>query len=128
MKVKRDLLAALAGALLAAVLSGTAVAGDSRSYVPHVVAGKGEECVEPTPVMRRSHMDFILHQRDETVHKGIRTKQYSLKECIECHVQTDEQGAYVPVNAPGQFCSSCHEYASVRMDCFQCHATTPAAD
>ena len=66
-----------------------------------------------------------MHQRDETVHRGIRTRKHSLKECIECHVQRDDAGSTIPVDAPGQFCQSCHEYAAVSMDCFQCHATTP---
>ena len=43
-------------------------------------------CVEPTDEMRTNHMEYILDQRDATVHEGIRTKQYSLTECINCHV------------------------------------------
>ena len=70
-------------------------------------------------------MNYILHQRDETVHEGIRTRQFSLEECINCHAAKDEQGEYIPVNAQDQFCSSCHAYASVNIDCFQCHATKP---
>lgn len=31
----------------------------------------------------------------------------------------------MPVNSPGQFCASCHRFAAVSLDCFQCHATTP---
>ena len=100
-------------------------AGEGNPLLPEIVRGKGEQCVEPTDVMRRDHMEFILHQRDETMHRGIRTSRHSLKECIECHVQTDSEGEYIPIDDPKQFCSSCHEYASVRMDCFQCHATTP---
>ena len=42
--------------------------------------------------MRERHWEFILHQRDETVHKGIRTTRHSLKNCLECHVQPDEEG------------------------------------
>ena len=38
----------------------------------------------------------------------------------------DVPGA-IPVNAPGQFCESCHTYAAVKMDCFECHATVPDA-
>lgn len=114
--------------LLASVLAAVAPVGaaaDKNPLLPEIVPGKGDKCVEPTDVMRARHMDFILHQRDETMHRGIRTSKHSLKECIECHVQTDDRGKFVPINDPKQFCSSCHEYASVRMDCFQCHATTP---
>lgn len=84
------------------------------------------ECVQPEDEMRRNHMNYILHQRDETVHKGVRTRQYSLEECINCHAAKDDQGEYIAINAPDQFCSSCHTYASVSIDCFQCHATKPA--
>jgi [DsrC]-trisulfide reductase subunit J len=84
-----------------------------------------QDCVEPTDVMRRNHMKLILHQRDETMHLGIRTKRHSLAECVACHVSRDKAGKYLPVNGPGEFCESCHEYAAVEIDCFQCHATVP---
>ena len=83
-------------------------------------------CVEPEDEMLRNHMNYILHQRDETVHEGIRTRQHSLEECVNCHATRDEEsGDYLPINSEGQFCYSCHTYASVNIDCFQCHATKP---
>ena len=99
--------------------------GFSVADAPLVPRGKGAQCVEPTDVMRKQHMEFLLHQRDLTVHDGIRTKKHSLNECVECHVQTNPSGEYISINAPQQFCSVCHEYASVKMDCFECHATQP---
>lgn len=102
-------------------------AGD-RVPLPDIAQGKGEQCVEPTEDMRRNHMRYLTHQRDETVHRGIRTKQHSLSECIACHAGVDEKGRRLPVNAPGQFCASCHRFAAVRVDCFQCHATVPDTD
>lgn len=107
-------------------LSGAAVFADGTTLLPRVPTGKGESCVEPTGVMRRDHMKFLLHQRDETVHGGVRGSKHSLVGCIDCHVQRS-QGVPVPVNAEGQFCESCHSYAGVRMDCFECHAAVPAA-
>jgi hypothetical protein len=70
-------------------------------------------------------MDFLLHQRDRTVQEGIRTSNYSLVECIDCHVQKNTEGEFVQVDAPDQFCEACHAYTSVKLDCFECHATTP---
>jgi len=96
-----------------------------RVPMPNEVEGKGEQCVEPIEVMRRDHMNFILHQRDETMHKGIRTKQHSLKECINCHVQPTADGSYPSIKTKEHFCNSCHTYAAVHIDCFQCHATHP---
>jgi hypothetical protein len=92
---------------------------------PTIVKGKGDKCVEATDVMRKRHFEFILHQRDEAVHRGIRTERHSLSGCIECHAVKDEKGRFIPVDAPGQFCSSCHSYAAVSMDCFQCHTAIP---
>jgi hypothetical protein len=85
-----------------------------------------QECVAPEDEMRRNHMEYILHQRDETMYAGIRTRQFALEECVNCHaVQDETSGEYIPVDAPNQFCSSCHSYTSVKLDCFECHAARP---
>jgi hypothetical protein len=103
------------------------VADETRVPTPSISKGEGEQCVEPTDVMRKRHMNFLLHQRDATVHQGIRTTKHSLTGCIDCHVQQDTRGNAIPVNAnaSGQFCESCHQYAAVSLDCFECHATIP---
>jgi len=80
-------------------------------------------CVEPTADMRRNHMKYLLHQRDETVHEGIRTKQFSLEECIDCHVSSAPDAPRV--SSEQHFCNSCHTYAAVNIDCFECHADRP---
>lgn len=83
---------------------------------------KGEQCVEDTDYMRRNHMDLLNHHRDETVIKGVRTKQHSLKECINCHA-SEKSGSVA--KAKDDFCVSCHSYAAVKIDCFECHSTKP---
>jgi hypothetical protein len=116
------------GVFLVLFLIGTAAfASEDSALLPRIPPGKGESCVEPTDVMRRDHMKFLLHQRDETVHGGIRGAKHSLVGCIGCHVQRDAKGDAIPVNAEGQFCESCHGFAGVRMDCFECHAAVPAS-
>ena len=109
----------LAAAVAAVVLAAPAVAADSASRVPypHVKAHRGDKCVEATDVMRRNHMEFILHQRDETMHKGVRTKQHSLKNCVNCHADPASNS----VLGKDGFCQSCHNYAAVTIDCFSCH-------
>ena len=92
---------------------------------PEYPVGRGDKCVEPTEVMRRDHFRFLRHQRDDTVHRGIRTSKHSLIGCVECHAVRDSGGSYFPVDAKGQFCSSCHQYSAVKIDCFACHAAVP---
>lgn len=97
-----------------------------------VAKAKSESCVEPTDIMRKNHMDFIVHQRDETVYGGIRTSKHSFKACINCHVPAEENGK--PVNYlsddhklnPDHFCATCHAYVGVKLDCFECHSDNPA--
>lgn len=107
-----------------AVGAAVALAGEAAPRLD-VPAGAGDRCVEPVETMRRSHMDFLVHQRDATVHEGIRTRRHSLRSCINCHARRDDAGQAVPINAPGEFCQVCHAYAAVRVDCFGCHATRP---
>jgi len=80
------------------------------------------DCVEPVEVMRRDHMKFLLHQRDDTVLEGDRGKQYSLVGCIDCHNPASSDEKVVRYEDPQHFCASCHNYASVKIDCFECHA------
>ena len=91
----------------------------------HEPEGEGVECIQPEDEMRRNHMNYILHQRDETMHKGIRTETDSLAKCIDCHVQPNDKGEIVSHDDKEHFCNACHEYAAVQIDCFQCHADKP---
>jgi len=109
-------------ALACASLVGAVVAGDRGPLIPKA---KGEQCVAETGFMRRNHMDLILHQRDETVVKGIRDEPFSLVECVDCHVQHDANNTPIRVDAEGQFCASCHAFVAAKIDCFSCHAAVP---
>ena len=93
--------------------------------LPVIPMGSGESCVKDTDYMRRNHMDMLKHQRDETVLEGIRSEQYSLTECLDCHAVTGANAEPVTVSSPQHFCRSCHDYAAVSIDCFQCHASRP---
>ena len=89
-----------------------------------VMKPKGDKCSIPgeESEIRAHHFEYILHQRTQTMHRGIRTKQYSLKECINCHVPENTALRY---GDDKYFCSSCHNNAAVTIDCFQCHADRP---
>jgi len=119
MKYLRMMLAMLTVVLL----SSTTVLADVPS--PTIPKGNAEKCVLPTDEMRVNHMEKILHQRDKTMHDGVRTEQFSFKKCINCHVVKDEAGKAVSYKDERHFCNSCHTYAAVKIDCFDCHASTP---
>jgi hypothetical protein len=114
-----------------ALLVGAAVAqaapdappAPTRVPLPALEAAAGERCVEDTPFMRRNHMELLKHQRDRTVHEGIRTTQHSLANCVGCHASR-KTGR---VTGSEGFCQSCHSYAGVKLDCFECHADKPKA-
>jgi len=93
----------------------------SRVPMPSMHTKPGEKCVEPTDVMRRNHMQFILHQRDDTMHRGIRTSKHSFKNCVDCHADP-KTGSVLGKDG---FCQSCHNYAAVTIDCFSCHSDKP---
>ena len=92
-------------------------------WLPKPSRGQGEKCVADTNWMRRNHMKALNHQRDDTVHDGIRTPRFSLKGCIECHAVKAADGKPVTAASDKHFCRTCHDYAAVRIDCFECHAS-----
>lgn len=113
----------IAGAFLAGLVLNAQAAGDGRTPKPVIEAAKaGSTCVAPPAEMRRTHMELLKHQRDDTVRGGIRGAKASLKECIACHA-SQKTGS---VAASGSnFCISCHQYAAVKIDCFECHSSKP---
>jgi len=98
---------------------------NANTLRPVIPMGLGDACVEDTDFMRRNHMELLNHQRDETTLKGVRNKQYSLNECLTCHAVNGPDAMPVTVSNPEHFCRSCHDYAAVSIDCFQCHASRP---
>ena len=118
-------LALAAGLILAGAHDKEAHAAGKSGHVPlpaHTIQ-KGDQCVEPVEVMRRDHMKFILHQRDKTMHEGIRTTRHSLTNCVDCHADT-KTGSVLGKEG---FCESCHAYAAVKIHCFECHSSSRQA-
>jgi hypothetical protein len=110
---------ALVAVAAPALADAPAEAGTSRVPKPTVVVTAVGSCVEDTAFMRRNHMKLIRHQRDLTVHEGIRTTQHSLANCVNCHA--DPKTGRV-TGSKDAFCEGCHSYAAVKLDCFECHA------
>jgi hypothetical protein len=119
----------LGGLMLAAGLPCVALAADAAEAVsiaaakgpgPVIEPARGAQCVADPAFMRRNHMDLLKHQRNETVHLGVRDARASLKGCIECHA-SKATGSVAA--AKTDFCISCHSYAAVKVDCFECHSS-----
>ena len=108
-------------------MAGVVTGGPEDIPPPTGVSSEDTQCVEPVEVMRRQHFEYILDHRDMTVIEGIRTKQYSLTGCIDCHITPNAQGAYARYSQETHFCASCHQFTAVNIDCFQCHADRPEA-
>ena len=91
---------------------------------PKVQLPPGENCVRPTEYMRDKHMVLLNEWRDDVLRNGNRTtvtvdgKEYRKglqMACMKCH---DNYEA---------FCGTCHEYASVKPYCWDCHLTPKEA-
>ncbi|TAN48394.1 MAG: hypothetical protein EPN19_16100 [Betaproteobacteria bacterium] len=109
-------------AFAAVLVAGLAFAA-GRTTKPVVLIERPGQCVEATEVMRRDHMKLLLHQRDRTVRDGVRTKPHSFAGCVDCHASR-KTGSVLGEQG---FCQSCHAYAGVTLDCFECHASKPRA-
>lgn len=118
----------LACAALLAAASAAWAEGPGDFVLEGSRAASEQSCVEETEYMRRNHYVLIRHQRDDTVYSGIRSTKHSLAGCVSCHAVHDPSGAPVPVNQPKQFCTACHAYAAVMINCFDCHATVPEGE
>jgi hypothetical protein len=107
--------------VLALALSVTAIAA-AEVPQPRFSVDRSTQCVAPPEVMRRTHMQMLMHRRDRTVHLGIRGGDEALAQCISCHASRTTGAA---IGAPDAFCQSCHDYVGVRLDCFDCHQGRP---
>ncbi len=114
------LLALSVGAIAASVDSDDQATG--RTPKPTIVIEKGDKCVEDTAYMRRNHMKLLMHHRDKTMHEGIRTEKHSLQNCINCHASSKNNSV---LGSNENFCQTCHTYAAVKLDCWDCHSSKP---
>ena len=79
-------------------------------------------CVRSTDYMKAEHMQLLDYWRDSVVREGQRVyvnpdgKEYAMSlsnTCLDCHSNKAE------------FCDRCHNYASVRPYCWDCHIDNP---
>lgn len=109
----------LAAILFSAYIASAAYAADNAQK-HQLDVGKGGQCVEEPKLMRTIHMNLLKHQRDDTMRKGIRGGKYSFAECVECHAGNKTNSV---LGSNEAFCQGCHEYAAVKLDCFECHTS-----
>lgn len=105
-------------------------ADDAGGRVPRptISVDSATKCIDTPEVMRRTHMDMLKHQRDRTVHLGERGVKVTLNGCIDCHAGKGAGAAAgSAVGSPQAFCETCHRYAAVQLDCFECHQPKPGA-
>ncbi|MEE4261363.1 MAG: sulfate reduction electron transfer complex DsrMKJOP subunit DsrJ [Desulfobacteraceae bacterium] len=85
-------------------------------------AKAAQVCVRSTDFMRAEHMQLLDVWRESVVRQGDRTyvspggKEYNMSlsnTCLDCHSNKAE------------FCDRCHNYASVRPYCWDCHIDNP---
>ena len=123
----------LAVAVLALIVSFNTVNASQSDLGPSITIQEtsGEKCVLPSEEMRRQHPDLLKHDRIKTLREGVRAKadggvlDGSLKQCVNCHAVKDDNNKYVRIDNDQHFCVSCHQYAAVSIDCFQCHRDIP---
>jgi len=84
-------------------------------------AKAAKQCIAPTPYMRAEHMAILDLWRDTVVRDAKRVyttgddRQFNMSlstgenSCMGCHV------------TKADFCDKCHNYASVRPYCWDCH-------
>ena len=106
-------------AFIVFALPAVALAGVPKPVIDIATPG---QCIASPEVMRRTHMDMLLHQRDKTMHEGQRGGKVDLNGCIDCHA-SKSNGSVLGSNQ--NFCQSCHAYAAVKIDCFECHQPKP---
>jgi hypothetical protein len=91
---------------------------------PEYPPGGEKACVASASEMRDSHMVLLNKWRDEVLRDNDRSvvevdgKKYRKglqTTCLQCHTSKEK------------FCDTCHEYASVRPTCWNCHLTPKAA-
>ena len=111
--------------LIGLTLMSTSALAETPFPTVHEPSDESLKCIQPEDEMRRNHMNYILHERDETMHEGVRNEPGSLAACIDCHVELNEDGEIAGIDSKEHFCNSCHQYAAVQIDCFQCHADRP---
>jgi hypothetical protein len=128
MKDKNKILAGLAIFIVAITLPFWFNMGKAAPAPELELTAKAKEaktCVMPTAYMTTEHMQLLDVWRHEVVRNATRMfvnaegKQFDMSlsnTCLDCHSNKTE------------FCDRCHDYASVRPYCWDCHIDNPKGE
>jgi len=92
---------------------------------PNVPKAIGNPHPEGNEYWRINHPDLLRHDRDKVLREGERKIDASIKQCVTCHAVFDEDSKPVKADSEEFFCSTCHKFAAVKIDCFSCHSSDP---
>jgi hypothetical protein len=102
---------------------GKAAPAPELQLTPKAQAAK--TCVMATDYMRQNHMQVLDLWRHSVVRNAMRTfvnpdgKEFDMSlsnTCLDCHANKAE------------FCDKCHDYASVKPYCWDCHIDNPQGE
>ncbi len=111
---------------LVAFGTGMAPVVQSAIPVPQVPKAHGKQCVAEPAFMRRNHMELLFHRRDEVMQRGSRQASHRFDRCLTCHAVLDVNQQPVTHESDKHFCNVCHQYVTIKIDCFDCHNSTPS--
>ncbi len=112
----------IAGLMMFGLLAGPTL---GEGVYPDIPKATGAPHPEGNEFWRTNHMYLLKHDRDLTVHEGDRDVQASIAECVTCHAVNGPDAKPVSIASDQHFCRVCHDYAAVKIDCFQCHNSLP---
>lgn len=117
MTIKNTLIGLCAAAMLAAAAY-LAFAADTPEALPAAATADTTGCIYPKEYMQSHHMQVLADWKESAAHEGPdavmrapdgRRFQKDLATCLGCHQENR------------MFCFSCHTYANVKPDCWNCH-------
>ncbi len=98
--------------------------GGTTEFIDPVLSEKAKAakfCVVPKEDMKVEHMQILDVWRDTVVRKGERVYVNSDGKKFTMSLSTGENSCLGCHNNKAEFCDRCHDYASVRPYCWDCH-------
>ena len=88
-------------------------------------AKAAKECVEPKEYMKAEHMQILDIWRDSVVREANRVYINEKGKKFNMSLSTGDDSCMGCHSNKADFCDKCHDYASVRPYCWDCHIEPP---